>query len=160
VVISEYGPDLSRFRPRRIYFPPDAGAAPAHQRGKPVKKKRRNTASTRVAAALRMAALSLRHSPTALGAYYRGIARRIGGDVAVFATARKLGTLITVCCDGDNTISTRAQRRSKPAPSYPDHNIESQGQGLGFELVQTLQSTLSPDPARSLPQSGSQGVTG
>ena len=62
--------------------------------GKPVKKKKRGSASTRVAAALRMAALSLRHSQTALGAYYRQIARRIGGDVAVFATARKLATLI------------------------------------------------------------------
>ena len=41
-----------------------------------------------------MAALSLRHSQTALGAYYRQISRRIGGDVAVFATARKLATLI------------------------------------------------------------------
>ena len=61
---------------------------------KPVKKKKRGSASTRVAAALRMAALSLRHSQTALGAYYRQISRRIGGDVAVFATARKLATLI------------------------------------------------------------------
>jgi transposase len=41
-----------------------------------------------------MAALSLRHSRTALGAYYRRIARRLGGDVAVFATARTLATLI------------------------------------------------------------------
>ena len=41
-----------------------------------------------------MAALSLRHSNTALGAYYRKIAKRIGGDVAAFATARKLATLI------------------------------------------------------------------
>ena len=62
--------------------------------GKPVRKKKRGSASTRVAAALRMAALSLRHSQTALGAYYRQTARRIGGDVAVFATARKLATLI------------------------------------------------------------------
>jgi len=43
-----------------------------------------------VGAALRMAATSLRHSQTALGAYYRQIARRLGADVAVFATARKL----------------------------------------------------------------------
>jgi hypothetical protein len=47
-----------------------------------------------VAAALRMAALSLRHSQTALGAYYRKLAQRLGGDIAVFATARKLATLI------------------------------------------------------------------
>ena len=48
----------------------------------------------RVGAALRMAALSLRRSQTALGAYYRRIARRIDADVAVFATARKLAQLI------------------------------------------------------------------
>jgi len=41
-----------------------------------------------------MAALSLLHSRTALGAYYRKLAQRLGGDVAVFATARKLATLI------------------------------------------------------------------
>ena len=41
-----------------------------------------------------MATLALRHSETALGAYYRQIARRTGADVAVFASARKLATLI------------------------------------------------------------------
>jgi hypothetical protein len=41
-----------------------------------------------------MAALTLRHSQTALGAYFRQTARRLGADVAVFATARKLATLI------------------------------------------------------------------
>jgi hypothetical protein len=41
-----------------------------------------------------MAALSLRNSKTALDAYYRHVAARKGGDVAVFATARKLATLI------------------------------------------------------------------
>ena len=41
-----------------------------------------------------MAATSLRHSQTALGAFYRQTARRISGDVAVFATARKLAQLV------------------------------------------------------------------
>ena len=95
VVLSEYGPDLSRF-PTEKQFVSHATLAPRVPKsgGKPVKRKKRNSASTRVAAALRMAALSLRHSETALGAYYRRVARRIGGDVAVFATARKLATLI------------------------------------------------------------------
>ncbi len=95
VVLSEYGPDLSRF-PTEKQFVSHVTLAPhqAMSGGKPVKKKKRGSASSRVAAALRMAALSLRHSETALGAYYRQIARRIGGDVAVFATARKLATLI------------------------------------------------------------------
>ena len=41
-----------------------------------------------------MAALALRHSDTALGAYYRHTAQRIGAEVAVFASARKIATLI------------------------------------------------------------------
>jgi transposase len=96
VVISEYGTDLSQF-PTEKQFVSHVTLAPHKpiSGGKPVKKKKkRGSASSRVAAALRMAALSLRHSQTALGAYYRRIARRIGGDVAVFATARKLATLI------------------------------------------------------------------
>ena len=95
VVVTEYGPDLSRFATEK-QFVSHTTLAPhmAKSGGKPLKKKRRNSASTRVAAALRMAALSLRHSDTALGAYYRSIAKRIGADVAVFATARKLATLV------------------------------------------------------------------
>jgi transposase len=95
VVLTEYGPDLSRF-PTEKQFVAHATLAPHRPMsgGKPVKKKKRNSASTRVAAALRMAALSQRHSETALGAYYRKIAQRLGRDVAVFATARKLAQFI------------------------------------------------------------------
>jgi transposase len=95
VVLTEYGPDLSCF-PTEKQFVSHATLAPKRltSGGKPIKKKKRNSASARVAAALRMAALSQRHSQTALGAYYRHIAARIGGDVAVFATARKLATYI------------------------------------------------------------------
>jgi len=95
VLLSEYGPDLSRF-PTEKQFVAHLTLAPrvATSGGKPVKKKKRNSASTRVAAALRMAALSLRHSQTALGSYYRRIAQRRGTDIAVFAAARKLATLI------------------------------------------------------------------
>lgn len=96
VVLSEYGPDLSAF-PTEGHFVAHVGLAPhrAVSGGKPVaKKKKRGTASARVGAALRMAAVSLRHSQTALGARYRRLARRLGADVAVFATARKLAQLI------------------------------------------------------------------
>src|SRR5260370_16004359 len=90
VVMSEYGPDLSRF-PTEKQFVSHATLAPrvAKSGGKPLKHKKRNSASPRVAAALRMAALALRLSPTALGAYYRRVARRIVGDLSGVATARK-----------------------------------------------------------------------
>lgn len=96
VVVSEYGCDLSRF-PSEKKFVSHATLAPyvARSGGKPLRnKKRPNGASSRVAAVLRMAALSLRTSQTALGAYYRHLAQRKGRDVAVFASARKIATLI------------------------------------------------------------------
>jgi transposase len=95
VVLSEYGPDMSCF-PTENQFVSHVTLAPRIPKsgGKPLRKKKRNSASTRVAAALRMAALSQRNSQTALGAYYRNIARRIDGGVAVFATARKIAILI------------------------------------------------------------------
>jgi hypothetical protein len=58
--------------------------------GKPLKKKRRSGASTRVAAAWRMAATSLRKSQRLLSPHLA----KIGAEVAVFATARKLATLV------------------------------------------------------------------
>jgi transposase len=92
VIVSEYGADLSRF-PTEKQFVAHIRLAPYQpiSGGKPVpKRKKPGSASARVGAALRMAALSLRRSRTALGAYYRRIAQRAGADVAVFATARKL----------------------------------------------------------------------
>jgi hypothetical protein len=57
VVLSEYGPDLSRF-PTEKQFVKHATLAPHNttRGGKPIKKKKRNVASTRVAGALHMAA--------------------------------------------------------------------------------------------------------
>src|SRR3984885_14872148 len=64
VVLSEYGPDLSRF-PTEKQFVSHVTLAPhvPTSGGKPLRKRKRNSTRTRVAAALRMAALSLRHSP-------------------------------------------------------------------------------------------------
>ena len=95
VVLSEMGADLSAF-PTERHFVSFLKLSPklAISGGKPLYKRPKGTASTRVGAALRMAALALRNSKTALGAYYRRIARRKGASVAVFATARKLAILI------------------------------------------------------------------
>jgi len=70
-VLSEYGPDLSRF-PTEDEFVSHVNLAPRKPvtGGKPLKKKKRGSASTRTAGALRMAAVSMRNSKTALGAYY------------------------------------------------------------------------------------------
>ena len=137
IVLSEYGPDLSRF-PTEKQFVSHATLAPHKPTsgGKPLKKKKPNSASTRVAAALRMAALSQRHSQTALGAYYRNIARRKDGAVAVFATARKLATYIyRLLRWGQPYVDTGAAAYEK---QYQDRRIKaltSKAKQLGYQLT-------------------------
>ena len=95
VVLSELGTDLNDF-PNERHFVSYLKLAPklAISGGKPVAPKRRDSTSTRVGSALRMAATTLRQSQTALGAEFRRLQRIKGMGVAVFALARKLAVLI------------------------------------------------------------------
>ena len=95
VLLSELGLDFSPF-PDENHFVSYLRLAPnlSISAGKKVPSKFKATTCTRVATALRMAAITLRNSTTALGAFYRRISRRKGASVAVFATARKLAQLI------------------------------------------------------------------
>jgi len=139
VVMSEYGPTLSDF-PTEKQFVSHTTLVPRRgmSGGKPVKKKKPNTASTRVAAALRMAALSLRNSRTALGAYYRKIARSRGGDVAVFASARKLATLIyRLLRWGQTYVDEGAAAFEKRYQEIRIKSLRSKAKELGYELVQS-----------------------
>ena len=141
VVLSEYGPDLSRF-PSEKEFVSHATLTPhvAKSGGKPIKKKKRNSASTRVANVLRMAALSLRHSDTALGSYYRHLSQRLGADVAVFASARKIATLIyRLLRWGQPYVDEGAKAYEKRSLERRINSLKSKAKRLGYEL--TPQST-------------------
>jgi transposase len=138
VVLSEYGPDLSRF-PTEKHFVSHVMLAPNRpvSGGKPLKKrKKRGSASTRVAAALRMAAVSMRFSKTALGAYYRQVARRIGADVAVFATARKLATLVyRLLRWGQAYVDQGTEAYEKRYQERRINTLKSTAQQLGYDLT-------------------------
>jgi hypothetical protein len=138
VVLSEYGPDLSRF-PTEKQFVAHVTLAPNQPitGGKPMrKKKKRDSASSRVAAVLRMAATSVRNSQTALGAYYRQIARRIGADVAVFATARKLATLIyRMLRWGQPYVDEGAEAYEKRYREARLTSLKDSAAHLGYQLV-------------------------
>jgi hypothetical protein len=137
VVLSEYGADLSRFATEKE-FVSHVTLAPRRPTsgGKPVRKKRRNGASTRVAAALRMAAVSLRNSTTALGAYYRKTARRIDGGVAVFATARKLAVLIyRLLRWGQPYVDEGAAAYERRYQESRLRALQAKARELGYELV-------------------------
>jgi transposase len=155
-VLSEYGPDLSRF-PTEKQFVQHVTLAPHRPTsgGKPVKKKKRGSASTRVAGALRMAALSLRHSETALGAYYRQIARRTGADVAVFASARKLATLIyRLLRWGQPYMDEGAAAYEKRYQEARLKSLTAKAKQLGYQLTPERNTTW---PIPWLPRSNSCG---
>jgi len=111
VVISELGPDFSAF-PDEGHFVSYLRLAPnlSISAGRKVPSKIKGTTTSRVATALRLAALSVRNSKTALGAFYRRISRRKGASVAVFATARKLAQIIyRLVCHGQAYIDIGAK---------------------------------------------------
>ncbi len=90
-ILSEIGTDLSAFSTEKKFVAwLRLSPRTAISGGKPIRKRRNSLGANRIAGVLRMAALTLQRSKTALGAYYRRIARRKGGAVAVFATARKI----------------------------------------------------------------------
>jgi len=137
VVLAEYGSDLSCF-PTEKHFISHVTLSPRKpvSGGKPLKKKKRGSASSRVSAVLRSAALSLRHSQTALGAYFRHTAQRLGADVAAFATARKLATLIyRMLRWGQAYVDEGAEAYEKRYQLARINRLHSTAAGLGYKLV-------------------------
>lgn len=136
-VLSEYGPDLSRF-PTEKQFVSHLSLAPKKpiSGGKPLKKKKRGSGSHRVAAALRSAALSLRFSQTGLGASFRHLAQRLGADVAAFATARKLGALIyRLLRWGQAYVDEGAEAYEHRYLQNRINRLKSNATQLGYQLV-------------------------
>lgn len=94
-VISECGPDLRPSFPTEKRFGSWMGLSPNNETtGGKVRKRRTRKVKNRVAQALRVAAGTLHHSKSALGAYYRRLHARIGAPKAITATAYKLARLI------------------------------------------------------------------
>ena len=79
---------------------------------------RTQPSANRAAAILRMAAMALGRTTTALGAFYRRLASRIGKPQAITATARKLAILIYRALEGSSSIATPARTSTMP-PSEP-----------------------------------------
>ena len=93
-LVSEIGTDMHR-GPTAKHFTSWLTLAPRNRiSGGRLLSSQTAPSANRAAALLRMVSMSLGRTQTALGAYYRGLASRIGKAKAVTATARKLAILV------------------------------------------------------------------
>jgi len=93
-LIAEIGTDMARWASEK-HFTSWLTLAPKNKiSGGRVLSARTEPSANRAAAILRMAAMTLGRGSTALGAFYRRLAGRIGKPQAITATARKLAILV------------------------------------------------------------------
>ena len=143
-VIAEVGPDMSRFKSAK-HFASWLGLCPGTRisGGKLLSGATKRTAN-RVAQALKMAAISLRASQSALGAYFRRMCARLDKGKAVTAAAHKLARLIyAMLTKGAAYVDKGQQYYEERYRQRVLFHLKNKAAALGLELV--------PAPAPSQP---------
>jgi transposase len=138
VVLTEVGPDVSSF-PSEKHFVSWLRLCPRTpiSGGKPLKKRRNSLGANRIAGVLRMAAVSLQRSKTALGAAFRRIARHNGGAVAVFAIARQLAQLVyRMLRYGQDYVDVGEEAYDAKFQSRRLTSLKEAARSLGYTLVE------------------------
>lgn len=138
-LIAECGDDMSRW-PTAKHFTSWLALAPGNKisGGKVLSSKTRHS-SNRAAAVLRMVAVNIGKTQTALGAFYRRLAARVGKAKAVTATARKIAILfynalrygLSYVDPGVHYYEARYRDRVL-------QNLQRRAQQMGFMLVEAV----------------------
>ena len=135
-LIAEIGTDMTRW-PSEKHFTSWLTLAPKNKiTGGRLISSRTMPSANRAAAMLRMCAMSAGKTSTALGAFYRRLAYRIGKAKAITATARKLAILVYRVLRGDidyadpGVEAYEAQHRSRTL-----RNLRNRVQRLGLGLI-------------------------
>jgi transposase len=134
-MLAEVGPDLSRFKSEK-HFASWLGLCPGTKisGGKVLSGASKRTAN-RLAQALRLAAVSLRHSNSALGAYYRRMCARMDKPTAVRATAHKLARLIyTLITKGTEYLDRGEAYYEERYRQRVVHHLSRKAAAMGFKL--------------------------
>ena len=135
-LLSEIGTDMTRW-PTEKHFTSWLTLAPQNKvSGGRLLSSRTQPSANRAAAILRLAAANLSRTQTALGAFFRRIAFRIGKAKAVTATARKLAILVY------RTLKDRLVYADPGADAYEAKDrtrvvrrLRQRAEHLGFGLV-------------------------
>ena len=135
-LVSEIGLDMARW-PSEKHFTSWLTLAPKNKiSGGRLLSSRTQPSANRAAAILRMTAMCLGRTHTALGAFYRRLAARIGKAQAITATARKLAILVYRALKGEliyrdpGTDAYNAQQRTRIL-----RGLRQRAATLGFDLV-------------------------
>ena len=97
---------------------------------------RTQPSNNRVADALRMAAMSVMRTQTALGAFYRRKAAQIGKAKAITATARKLAEIIySMLKNGTSYQEPGADEYEQRYHKRLIKNMEKRAKTFGLQLV-------------------------
>jgi transposase len=146
-LVAECGQDLSAW-PSAKHFTSWLCLAPSNKiSGGKVLSSRTRRSGSRAAALLRLAAVSIGRTETALGAFYRRLSARIGKAKAVTATARKIAVLFyNALRHGLDYVDPGASYYEARYRQRVICNLHRRAKAFGFVLqVQTS----APEPAVS-----------
>jgi len=137
VVIAEIGLNMSRW-PTAKHFASWLHLCPGnHVSGGKRLSGRSKPGVNRAANALRMAAASLHHSKSALGAYLRRQKARLGAPKAITATAHKLARLVySMLKYGSEYVDAGQDYYEQQYQQKVVKNLRRRAQAMGFELVE------------------------
>jgi transposase len=135
-LLSEIGTDMTRW-PTEKHFTSWLTLAPHNKvSGGRLLSSRTQPSANRAAAILRLAAMNLGRTQTALGAFYRRVAFRIGKAKAVTATARKLAILIyRTLKNGLVYVDPGAEAYDAQHRTHVLRRLRQRAANLGFGLV-------------------------
>lgn len=135
-VLAEIGADLSRFKNAK-HFASWLGLCPGTKiSGGKVISAATHSNSNRAAQALKMAAISLRSSQSALGAYYRRLCARMDKGKAVTACAHKLARLIyAMLTQGEAYVDQGQAQYEEKYRQRVIKNLTKRAGQLGFQLI-------------------------
>lgn len=136
ILASEVGFDMTPWKTEK-HFASWLGVCPGTQKsgGKVLNNKTKRNPN-RATQAFRMAAASLYRSQTALGAFYRRIKSRSGGQQAVTATAHKIARIYYMMLSHGTSYVELGQKAYEQR--YKERRIDQlkvQAKSLGFQLV-------------------------
>lgn len=137
-ILSELGPDLSRFATVK-HFCSWLGLCPGTKisGGKVLSAKTKRSAN-RVRQALKMAAMSLSHSDSALGAFYRRLCSRMDKPSANTATAHKLARMVYfMLTRGEDFVDQGQQRYEEQQRQRSVAALKRRAAALGFGIHPT-----------------------